>query len=260
MVATERRQRGRAAPTMELGPGDRRVMHASRAQGLAPGWIGLAPVEKRFARKWRHAQVCRAHGYQDIVAAQDAFLRLSRSCCSRCLAVRLMNYELRRDEELYVPPIRLLEESRLYLDFFYNHPPGSAWWFYGIRQLTGSEYLLLDGRLGVLAGWLVYAAGIGLVSFALTRSALASWCIVVLSLANELFLTQTGMTATNNFLPLPFSFLGLALFILGVSQGQTRPVLDRLGGILPVGRGGFQDQRCGVHSAGGDRRLLHAAL
>ena len=26
-----------------------------------------------------------------------------------CLAVRLMNYELRRDEELYVPPVRLLE-------------------------------------------------------------------------------------------------------------------------------------------------------
>ena len=147
-----------------------------------------------------------------------------------CLAVRLMNYELRRDEELYVPPVRLLEESRLYLDFFYNHAPGSAWWFYGIRQLTGSDYLLLDGRLGVLAGWLVFAAGIGIVSFALTRSGLASWCIVVLSLASDLFLTQTGMTATNNLLPLPFSFLGLGLFILGVMHGRTRPVLIALAG------------------------------
>jgi hypothetical protein len=140
-----------------------------------------------------------------------------------CLALRLMHYELRRDEQLYVPPIRLLENYRLYLDFFYNHPPGSAWWFYGVRQLTGSDYLLLNGRLGVLAGWVVYAAGIGAFSFALTRSAVASWCIVVLSLANELFLAQTGMTATNNFLPLPFSFLGLALFILAARQADHWP-------------------------------------
>ena len=147
-----------------------------------------------------------------------------------CLAIRLMNYDLRRDEELYVPPIRLLDNYRLYWDFFYNHPPGSAWWYYGVGKLTGSEYLLLNARLGVLAGWFVYAVGIWAVTLALTRSALASWCIAVLSLANELFLAQTGMTATNNFLPLPLSFLGLALFILGVSQGQARPVRIALAG------------------------------
>jgi hypothetical protein len=158
------------------------------------------------------------------------FLAVLSALLFACLAVRLMNYELRRDEELYVPPARLLDDHRLYFDFFYNHTPGSAWWFYGIRQLTGSDYLLLDGRLGVLAGWLIFAAGVGLISFALTRSALTSWCIVVLSLANELFLTQTGMTATNNLLPLPFSFLGLGLFILGVSHGRVRPVLIALAG------------------------------
>ncbi|WP_159587189.1 hypothetical protein [Chelativorans xinjiangense] len=147
------------------------------------------------------------------------------------LAVRIMNYELRRDEGLYVPPMRLLDENRLYEDFFYNHVPGSAWWFYAVRQLTGSDYLLLNGRLGVLVGWLIFAAAIGFVSFALTRSRLVSWCIVILSLLNSLFLTETGMTATNNLLPLPFSFLGIGLFILGVHRGRGQPVVIGLAGL-----------------------------
>ncbi|MDZ5696482.1 hypothetical protein [Chelativorans sp. M5D2P16] len=147
------------------------------------------------------------------------------------LVLRIMNYELRRDEELYVPPMRLLEDGRLYADFFYNHVPGSAWWFYAVRQLTGSDHLLMNGRLGVLAGWLVFAAAIGAVSYAFTRSRLVSWCIVVLSLLNPLLLTETGMTATNNFLPLPFSFLGLGLFLLGTRDGGARPGLIAAAGL-----------------------------
>ena len=45
------------------------------------------------------------------------------------LALRVMNYEMRRDEHLYVPPISLLDSHQLYADFFYNHVPGSAWFF-----------------------------------------------------------------------------------------------------------------------------------
>ncbi|MCT7376939.1 hypothetical protein [Chelativorans salis] len=147
------------------------------------------------------------------------------------LAVRIMNYDLRRDEALYVPPMRLLDESTLYKDFFYNHVPGSAWWFYGVRQLTGSDHLLMNGRLGVLAGWFIFAAAIGFISFALTRSRLVSWCIVVLSVLNPLFLTETGMTATNNLLPLPFSFLGIGLFILVMRSSRRRLVLTGAAGL-----------------------------
>ncbi|WP_265518360.1 hypothetical protein [Nitratireductor luteus] len=160
-----------------------------------------------------------------VLATISAYLVVS-------LAIRIMNYDLRRDEELYVPPVRLLDEHRLYEDFFYNHVPGSAWWFYAIRQITGSDYLLLNGRLGVLLGWLIFAAAIGLVSFALTRSRLVSWCIVVLSLLNPLFLTETGMTATNNLLPLPFSFLGIGLFILGMRHDRAQPVVIGLAGLF----------------------------
>lgn len=143
---------------------------------------------------------------------------------------RMMNYELRRDESLYVPPIRLMANQTLYQDFFYNHVPGSAWWFYGLGRLTGLDALLLTGRLAVLVGWLIFAGSIGWVSYHLTRSVLASWCIVILSLLNPLFLAQTGMTATNNLLPLPFAFLGLSLFVFGVKGERPRPLLIALAG------------------------------
>ncbi|WP_018185278.1 hypothetical protein [Kaistia granuli] len=141
------------------------------------------------------------------------------------LAFRILNYDLRKDEQLYVPPIRLLETQEMYRDFFYNHTPGSAWLFYGLGKLTGSDHLLLTGRLGVLLGWVALIVVIGGISYALTQSRLASWCIVLLGVTNELFLTQPGMTATNNLLPLPFSLLGLGLFILGVRDERPRPLL-----------------------------------
>ena len=101
------------------------------------------------------------------------------------LALRILNYEMRKDEQLYVPPIRLLGTQEIYRDFFYNHTPGSAWLFYGLGKLTGSDHLLLTGRLGVLLGWVVLLAAIGGISYALTQSRLASWCIVVLSVTER---------------------------------------------------------------------------
>lgn len=148
-----------------------------------------------------------------------------------CLFLRLMNFELRRDEQLYVPPTRLLDDQSIYQDFFYNHTPGAAWLFHAIRRLTGSDYLLLDARLGVFAGWLLLIGGIGAISYALTRSYWTSWGIVVLTLANELFLSVTGMGATNNFLPLPFAFLGLGLFALAVVSTSVRSTMAAAAGL-----------------------------
>ncbi|BCP53927.1 hypothetical protein K32_25440 [Kaistia sp. 32K] len=140
------------------------------------------------------------------------------------VALRVLNFEMRKDEQLYVPPIRLLETEQIYRDFFYNHTPGSAWLFYGIGRLTGSDHLLLTGRLGVLLGWVVLISAIAAFSYVLTRSRLVSWCIVLLSLMNENFLLQPGMTATNNLLPLPLSFIGVALFVLGVRDERPQPL------------------------------------
>ncbi|BDA82944.1 hypothetical protein Sa4125_04860 [Aureimonas sp. SA4125] len=148
-----------------------------------------------------------------------------------CLFLRLMNFEPRRDEQLYVPPTRLLDDQTLYGDFFYNHTPGSAWLFHAVRRLLGSDHLLFDARLGVFAGWLLLIAGIAVLSYALTRSLWISWSIVVVSLCNELLLSQTGMTATNNLLPLPFSLLGLGLFVLAVSSTPARSGMAAFAGV-----------------------------
>jgi hypothetical protein len=147
------------------------------------------------------------------------------------LALRVMNYEMRRDEQLYVPPIKLLDSYQLYTDFFYNHVPGSAWFFHFIALVSGSDHLLAVGRSGVLFAWIVMIAAIAGVVFVLTRSALVAWCAVVLALANETFLTQPGMTATNNFLPLPLSFLGLGFFVIGLRVHRAAPALIALGGV-----------------------------
>ncbi|WP_331376194.1 hypothetical protein [Sinorhizobium chiapasense] len=146
------------------------------------------------------------------------------------LLVRVMNYEMRKDEQLYVPPLRLLDQHRLYEDFFYNHPPGSAWLFHWMDKIVGSDQLLLSGRLGVFLAWLLLVAAIGGITYVLTQSALVSWCVAVLAVANDLLLTQTGMTATNNLLPLPFSFLGLGLFVLAVEEERAEPVLAAIAG------------------------------
>lgn len=148
------------------------------------------------------------------------------------LFLRLMNYELRKDEQLYVPPIRLLDNQNLYSDFFYNHTPGAAWWFHGVRQLLGSDHLLFSGRIGVLLAWLIFAAAIGVLAYALTRSAWIAWSITVLSLVNELFLTQAGMSASNNFLPLPFAFIGLGLFMVAAISRTPRFWLVLLSGLF----------------------------
>lgn len=147
------------------------------------------------------------------------------------LFLRIMNFEMRKDEQLYVPPVSLLDGHDIYSDFFYNHLPGSAWLFHGIGKLAGTDHLLLSGRIGVFLAWLFFAGAIAGISYALTRSALASWCITLLGLANQLFILQTGMAATNNFLPLPFSFLGLGLFLLAVRNSDVRSFQVALAGV-----------------------------
>lgn len=132
------------------------------------------------------------------------------------LFARLMNYEMRRDEQLYVSPAALLDTQRLYHDFFYNHVPGSAWLFHATDALFGAGGLLFSARFTVFLVWILFAAAAGYLTWRLTRSALAAAAAVVLLVANDFLLGVVGAIATNNFLPLPFAYIGLCLFALGV--------------------------------------------
>jgi hypothetical protein len=138
---------------------------------------------------------------------------------------RLMNYELRRDEMLYASPAKLLDTYRLYKDFFYNHPPTSAWLFYSVITLLGTEQLLFAARLAVFLGWVILSVGVFLITFSLTRSVAMTVFALVVVLANDLLLGPTGMAATNNFFPLVFGYLGLGLFAIAVGRERMEPLL-----------------------------------
>lgn len=143
---------------------------------------------------------------------------------------RLMNFGLRRDEQLYVPPERLLDQHALYQDFFYNQVPGSAWYFHAVRLLLGTDSLLMSGRIAVLLAWIGLVAGIAVITYMLTQNRLVAVCAVVLTCMNELLLNQTGMAATNNLLPLPLAYLGIGLFLLGACFDEASP-----GGVFAAG-------------------------
>ncbi len=137
--------------------------------------------------------------------------------------LRILNYEMRRDEQLYASAGKLLEAGAPYADFFYNHVPASAWLFRLMNILVPGDHVLLAARLGVFAGWLLLAGAVAWTSWRLTRSRPMAVFATLALVANEVTLGVVGMTATNNFLPLPFVYLGLALFVLGLEgRGAMR--------------------------------------
>lgn len=143
---------------------------------------------------------------------------------------RVMNYDLSRDEELYVPPAALLGDFRLYDDFFYNHVPGSAWLYHLFYGLFGAGGLLFSARLAVFVAWAGLAAAVMFFSWRLAGSLLAAAALTVLVLTNEQLLSVVGSTASNNFAPLPLAYVGLCLFILGVAgRGLWRDAAEATG-------------------------------
>ncbi|UWQ81874.1 hypothetical protein K3725_22405 (plasmid) [Leisingera sp. S132] len=141
---------------------------------------------------------------------------------------RLMAYGLRRDETLYVPPAALLPELQLYRDIFYNHVPDSAWLFWGFHQLSGGFGLLGSARLAVFCAWLLLLSGAAWAGWRLGRSRALALLLPLMLITCTPLLTQAGMSATNNLLPLPFALWGLGLFV----QETLKPEPGRAGLLL----------------------------
>ncbi|MFV0293371.1 MAG: hypothetical protein ACK5II_09235 [Paracoccus sp. (in: a-proteobacteria)] len=131
---------------------------------------------------------------------------------------RIMGYDLRRDEFMFVPPAAMLGQYDLYGDLFYNHVPYSAWLFRVMHLLLPWLGLLAVARLTIFLAWLFLLGTAAWISYRLTRSHLIA-CFSALSiLTAEVFLGQTGMAAGNNLLPLPFALLGLGLFVISLVE------------------------------------------
>lgn len=151
---------------------------------------------------------------------------------------RMMSYGLRSDETLFVAPAALLQDARMYHGFFYNHAPDSAWLFRGFYLLFEPLGLLGSARLAVFAAWLLLLAAAVGITWRLARSVpLALTCALALT-ACETLLTQAGMTATNNLLPLPFALLGPGLFCCAtLGSGPRRGLLVLAGFCLSLAAG-----------------------
>nr|WP_323782327.1 hypothetical protein [Amylibacter sp.] len=135
---------------------------------------------------------------------------------------RILGYEIRKDEQLFVPPAALLQDARLYLDMFYNHVPASAWYFFGVNTLIGGASPLLAARIGVFLAWVILSFSVFLCLHRLSGSRYLAFFAVIALLTNTGFHDQSGMTATNNFLPLPLIFSGMALFCIGILEPDKR--------------------------------------
>lgn len=144
---------------------------------------------------------------------------------------RVLGFEIRRDETMFVPPAAFLGDLALYRDVFYNHVPYSAWLFRAAERAFGEYGLLLSARLVICAAWLVLVAAVGLTVLRLSRSGGLAVLSAMSLLMGEALLNQTGMTATNNLLPLAFMAAGLGLFLVTVIEGRPRAAMLVLAGV-----------------------------
>ncbi len=130
---------------------------------------------------------------------------------------RIMGYGLSRDEMMFVSPAGLPEAWALYRDVFYNHVPYSAYIFDAVADLLPLG-LLESARLVVLGAWLALIAATWTIVARISGSTLIALVSVVMLITNATLLSQVGAAATNNFLPLPFAFVGVGLFVLTIIE------------------------------------------
>jgi len=137
------------------------------------------------------------------------------------LAGRLLSYPLNRDENLFVTVASQLGRGGIYRDLGYNHLPNLPYLLGGIDRLTGTGHFLLTGRLLVLASWLVAIVALRLIARRLKAGTTAFLVAALLLVGNVLLLGTPGMLASNNFLPIPVSYLAF-YFLLGALD-PSRP-------------------------------------
>ncbi len=145
---------------------------------------------------------------------------------------RMLAFDLRKDEQLFVSPALLLESGDLYRDFFYNHAPVSAWWFYLVNKAFGGTQITFSARFGVFLFWIALAAGLHFFAYRFTKSISTLAFVTVWLLVNPLLLNQTAVTGSNNFIPLVFAFFGIGFFLMNIWENQPRLWSATLSGLM----------------------------
>lgn len=153
---------------------------------------------------------------------------------------RIMTYPLQHDEQFYLPAAVLFSFGALYDGLGFSHLPNLPLLLSGLFTLFGTDHYVLVGRLTVFAAWLATAAGLILIGRLYARSGLVSALMVALLVGNPALLDATGMTATNNFIAVPFALFGLVAFIEAAKGAVPSQGLAALAGCLLALAVGFK--------------------
>ncbi len=148
------------------------------------------------------------------------------------LFVKILDFGIRRDEMLYVPPAALLDQFALYRDLFYMHVPYSAWIFRGFYLVLGDLGLLFSARVTVFVAWLLLVGGNWYFVRKLSHSNLLGHLAAVSMICSGPLLSQAGLAATNNFIPLPFIVISYGLFLTSIQDSRLCPFRFFLAGLF----------------------------
>lgn len=187
-----------------------------------------------------------ASGLQDRprpVARNRSLRIVVMAACALCLLAlfaRIMTYPLQHDEQFYISAGVLFDRYPLYSGIGFSHLPNIVLLFAGAFALLGDTHYLLIGRLLTFAGWVATFAALLLIGRDYARSLLAGGLMVALLALNPMFLNATGMTATNNFLPVPFMLFGLYFFLRAADRSDASPGFALASGFLLAVAAGFK--------------------
>jgi hypothetical protein len=134
------------------------------------------------------------------------------------LAGRLLTYPLNRDEHLFIASSAELPHGELYRDLGYNHLPNLPYLLSGIYRVTGTEHLLLTGRIVMLLFWVAALVALWLIGRVLNAGVVAITVAMVLLMGSVLLLGEPGMLVTNNFLPIPLALLAFYFLLRGLDE------------------------------------------
>lgn len=178
------------------------------------------------------------HEPANRVAASLPFVTVAIALAG--LFARLMTYPVRHDEQIYLPVGVLFGQGDLYRDYGFNNLPNFPMLVRFVLTAFGSDHLLLGGRLIVFAGWAAAAGAIAVFAARSTGERWAGVLAALLLLTNPVLLGQTGMLATNNFLPMPFAVLGTVLFLTAFDRESPRSVMLLAAGFCVAVAAGFK--------------------
>ena len=160
--------------------------------------------------------------------------------CAVALFARIMTYPMQHDEQFYISAGVLFDRYPLYSGIGFSHLPNVALLFAGAFALLGDTHYLLIGRLLAFAAWIGTFAALMLIARTYARGTLIGGLMIALLALNPMFLNTTGMTATNNFLPVPFMLFGLYLFLRAADRSEPSPALAFASGFVLAVAAGFK--------------------